>query len=238
MRKSLFVCSNFLFVLLAGGYPAEAVVNLSATRVVFNKGEANASISLVNDADYPVMVQAWIDNGEPQGSPQTANTAFVVLPPIFRLAPREQRTLRLLSSGKGLAQDRESLYWLNVYEVPPTMPVQSHPLQSGEKVVLAFRTQLKVLWRPPEVEKLSKEDGDKLQFKLSGKTWRVVNPGPRNISLSEVTLAEYSVSGIMIKPYSEQPLFTINHAVLPSSEIKFTVINDEGNQWGYTWRRR
>lgn len=231
MPKFLCAYSNFWFLLLCLALPTQAAVNLSATRVVFDKGAASASITLVNSADYPVMVQAWIDDGDPQGTPQTASSPLVVLPPVFRLAPLEQRTLRLLTSGKGLPTDRESLFWLNVYEIPPNQPAVN-----SEKLLLAFRTQLKVLWRPVGVDKLSEGAGNKLRFSLSDNMLTVANPTPWNISLAEIKLGSQTVSGITLKPFSQQGLFTINKVDLQEGGIKFAIINDEGNQWGYSSR--
>ncbi|MGB7802476.1 fimbrial biogenesis chaperone [Buttiauxella sp.] len=228
MPKSLCVCSRLLFLWLWLALPAHAVVNLSATRVVFDKGAATQSITLANSADYPVMVQAWIDDGDPQGIPQTAESPFVVLPPVFRLAPLEQRSLRLLTSGKGLPADRESLFWLNIYEIPPNQPVAQ-----SEKILLAFRTQLKVFWRPAGVGKLTQEAGKQLRFTRSSEGLTVSNPSPWNISLAQVNMAGYSATGITLKPFSQQPLFTFNKVDLQDGVVKFVIINDEGNQWGY-----
>lgn len=228
MPKYLCAYSKLLFLWLFLALPAHGTVNLSATRVVFDKGAASASITLVNSADYPVMVQAWIDNGDPQGTPQNASSPFVVLPPIFRLAPLEQRSIRLLTSGKGLPADRESLFWLNVYEIPPNQPaVQS------EKILLAFRTQLKVLWRPANVGKLSENVGKQLHFSRSGDGITVSNSTPWNISLAEVKMAGHTISGVTLSPFSKEQLFTFNKVDLCSGEVNVAIINDEGNQWGY-----
>lgn len=228
MRKSLCACSRLLFLWLCLALPAQAVVNLSATRVVFDKGAATQSITLANSADYPVMVQAWIDDGDPQGIPQTAESPFVVLPPIFRLAPLEQRSIRLLTSGKGLPADRESLFWLNIYEIPPNQPAAQ-----SEKILLAFRTQLKVFWRPARVGKLTEDVGKQLRFTRSGERVTVTNPTPWNISLAEVKMAGYSAAGITLNPFSQQSLFTFNKVDLQDDVVNFVIINDEGNQWGF-----
>lgn len=228
MPKYLCAYSKLLFLWLCLAVPAYAVVNLSATRVVFDKGGASASITLVNNADYPVMVQAWIDGGELQGTPQNASSPFVVLPPIFRLAPLEQRSIRLLTSGKGLPEDRESLFWLNIYEIPPNQPAAQR-----EKILLAFRTQIKVLWRPPGVGKLSENVGKQLHFSRSGDGITVSNPTPWNISLAEVNMAGHTVSGVTLSPFSKEPLFMFNKVGLLGGEVNFAIINDDGNQWGY-----
>lgn len=229
MLKYLCACSKLLVLWLCLALPVSAVVNLSATRVVFDKGATSASIRLINNADYPVMVQAWIDDGDPNGTPQNASSPFVVLPPIFRMAPQELRSVRLLTSGKGLPGDRESLFWLNIYEIPPNQPERQK-----EKILLAFRTQIKLFWRPAGIGKLSEEAGDKLQFSRSGDALLVSNPTPWNISLSEVSIAGKTASGILLSPFSEQTLFTINKGDLRNDKVSFAIINDAGHQWGYS----
>lgn len=143
VRKFCCVFSSLLF--LAG--PALAVVNVNTTRVVFESGVQQKTVKLVNDGDYPVLVQSWIDDGDPLSTPDNAVSGFVVLPPVLKLLPGEQRELRLMGSGADLPADRESLFWLNIYQIPPEMKTTTN----SEKVRLSLRTQLKVLWRPKGV---------------------------------------------------------------------------------------
>lgn len=231
MRRFLCGFSSLLLLGVLLAQQALAAVSLSATRVVFNHGATTASLGLVNGADYPVMVQAWIDDGDPLGTPQTARSPFVVLPPIFRMAPLEQRSLRLLTSAQNLPQDRESLFWLNVYEIPPNLPTATR-----EKMLLAFRTQIKVLWRPRGIGKLNVNVGNQLRWGVRGNTIVVKNPTPWHISLSEIKMADYYAEGIVLKPLSERAVFTIPNSGSGEITIDFAILNDEGNQWGYTSR--
>lgn len=62
-------------------FSAQAAVNISTTRVIFNYGEPQRTVMLVNDGAYPVVVQSWVDDGDPQKGPSQSTAPFVVLPP-------------------------------------------------------------------------------------------------------------------------------------------------------------
>lgn len=62
---------------------------------------------------------------------------MVVTPPIMKVKPDQSAVLRFIYSGKGLPTDRESVYWINVQEIPPRA---SEP----NVMQLAIRTRLKL----------------------------------------------------------------------------------------------
>lgn len=65
-----------------------------------------------------------------------------------------------MTTGAGLANDYESLFWLNVYQVPAELKNSS----TGEKVRLTLRNQLKVLWRPKNTGVLTEKSINLLSF--------------------------------------------------------------------------
>ena len=44
---------------------------------------------------------------------------FTMVPPLFRLDPKKGQMLRIVYTQEPLATDKETLFWLNVLEVPP-----------------------------------------------------------------------------------------------------------------------
>lgn len=226
MRRSCFVFSS-LWLLV---FSLHAAVNISSTRVVFNHGETQRTVALVNDGEYPVVVQSWVDEGDPRQGPSQANAPFVVLPPVLKILPGEQREVRILTTGQGLAQDRESLYWLNVYQIPPEMK----QTQSGEKLRLALRNQIKILWRPKNTGALTEKALNMLSFCYEGGVIYAVNDSEWNITLAEVSFEDYSISGIVVQPYSRRMIFNSASPLARNNTINFTVINDEGNRWGFS----
>lgn len=223
-----FYCVFSSILLLA--FSAQAAVNISTTRVIFNHGENQRTVTLVNDGTYPVVVQSWVDEGDPQKGPSQASAPFVVLPPVLKILPGEQRELRIMTTGQGLAEDRESLYWLNVYQIPPVMKDSS----AGEKVRLALRNQLKVLWRPKNVGVLTEKSINLLSFRYESGVIYAINDSEWNITLVDVSLGEYSTTGIVVLPYSRSMIFNSAPAVMRNNKVNFTVINDEGNRWGFS----
>ncbi len=65
------------------------------------------------------MVQTWVDNGDANPAPGSVNAPFVSVPPLFSLAPQRMQGIRLIYNQSPLPKDRESVFWLNVYEIPP-----------------------------------------------------------------------------------------------------------------------
>lgn len=120
MRKLIRLC-------IAGGLFisswVQAGVIVESSRVVFSAADRERSLLLSNGNAYPVVVQTWIDNGAPEGTPETAGEVPVLpLPGLFRLEPGEKKNLRLLATQIKQPQDRESLYWLNIYDPPLRTP--------------------------------------------------------------------------------------------------------------------
>lgn len=75
MYKFYYVFSS-LWMLAFG---VQAAVNISTTRVIFNHGETQRTVMLVNDGNYPVVVQSWVDDGTPEKG-HRASSPFIVLP--------------------------------------------------------------------------------------------------------------------------------------------------------------
>jgi len=88
-----------------------ASVVMTGTRVIYPGGAKERSIQFSNQDDAPSVVQVWIDSGNPDSTPETADAPFVVTPPVFRIEPKSGQTARLIFTGKDLPQDRESVFF-------------------------------------------------------------------------------------------------------------------------------
>ncbi|MCR3870909.1 molecular chaperone, partial [Pseudomonas aeruginosa] len=164
-----------LLAMLCLAPTSEAGVTAERTRLVFVEGQREASLLLVNQNPYPVLVQAWVDDGALDGEPDTALAPFLPLPPVFRLEPGRQRSLRLLATGQAQARDRESLYWLNIYEIPPQATAEA---AGRPRLTVTLRTQMKVLYRPHGLHPHAEDAAAELGFALRDETLRVDNPTP------------------------------------------------------------
>lgn len=221
-----------LLGLLLLSHGSLAGVTAERTRVVFHEGQREASLSLVNQNTYPVIVQTWIDDGAIDSTPEVAQAPIIPIPPIFRLNPNQQRSLRLLYTEQMLPKDRESLYWLNLYEIPPQPP---EPLIEGQsRLTVTLRTQMKVIYRPkglnPDIGSIP---ANLITFQKIGDGLLIENPTPYVITLSSIETGQSHLS------MTEGPLLPFSKFMLAlpsnsnsnsnSKKIKFTWIDDDGN---------
>lgn len=209
-----------------------AGVMAEATRVIYQEGQRERSLMVVNTNDYPVILQSWIDKGE--GVPSDS-APFIVTPPIVRLAPKSIQGLRIINVDSDIPKDRESAFWLNLYEVPPT---ERHG-NDQPQLSLAMNTQLKLFYRPKtlksapeniarylEVSALKENNDDQLTL---------YNPTPYNISVSAIHLGkEKDETKAEQQPDMMIPPFTSKNYKIPSSNppnfshILVKTINDAG----------
>jgi P pilus assembly chaperone PapD len=219
-------------MLCCTAFHASAVVNAEKTRVVFNSGSIAESLSLVNSEKEPVVVQVWTDNGDPTVSPDQVHTPVVINPPVFKMKPGEIRNIRLLLVSAGsLPQDRESVYWLNIYQIPPNTETQ----HTGEKkIVLPLKIRMKVFVRPEKIGELQENNAQKLQFSIDrepgNKTLLIQNPTPWHLTLSSLRSGKTALPGVMVAPFTSERVDIPADKTL-ADKVEYDVINDNGTRW-------
>lgn len=234
--RALAAATVLLGIALQSATTACAGVMAESTRVIFAASSTEQSLQLVNLNAYPVVVQAWVDDGALDATPEKSTAPIIPLPPIFRMNAGDQISLRLLHTGEPLPKDRESLFWLNLYEIPPR-PAESPP--DSATLTVAVRTQMKVFVRPQSLAMAAGEVADKLALSLHAESGRSVlrieNPTPYHASIAAVQYAKSpateQVEALMVPPYG-----TIDVNLEPpppdasgDPEVAFTLIDDEGN---------
>ncbi len=214
---------------------AQAGVIVESSRVIFSAAEHERSLLLSNGNTYPVIVQLWIDDGSPEGTPETAGEVPVLpLPGLFRLEPGEKKNLRLLATQIKQPQDRESLYWLNIYEIPPT---DAHLPPGVSAVKVAIRLQLKMFYRPlnlkPSIDKLAEQQQFSLIRLPGALKLKVENTSPYHATFSAAKISGGSKSHVidigMLAPFSSKTLDISGDAGWQPDSISYILINDDGN---------
>ena len=116
---------------------------LNGTRFIYDEDKKNSSFTVTNKSDKTYGGQVWIDN-----STQGNGVYMVPQPPFFRVGANQNQIIRILNTDTSLPKDRESLFWLNVQEVPPK------PETNGEGSVLsiAMNTRVKLIYRPSSIK--------------------------------------------------------------------------------------
>ncbi|HFV9915886.1 TPA: molecular chaperone [Salmonella enterica subsp. diarizonae serovar 61:l,v:z35] len=173
-------------LLLATGIPAAfASIQISATRVIYHASEKDVSVQINNPGKYPVLLQSWTDDGHPDIRPDAMRTPFILTPPLTRVNAGAGQTLRLSWNGASLPADRESVYWLNVMEIPPVGEKGSNQIQ------VAFRSRIKLFYRPTGLDDKGTQTAiSQLRWRAQGNNITLNNPTPYYVSAIAVTLTQ------------------------------------------------
>lgn len=211
----------------------EAGIMPASSRVIYREGDREKTLMLVNTNDYPVVVQSWVDNGE--GSPESTTAPFIVLPPVFRLMAKHTQGVRIVYNHDPLPQDRESAFWLNLYEMPP-----ESPRKDSAHVTLAMNTQLKIFYRPKSITLRPEEAVSKLTWRLGrdGKAGYIEfnNPTPLHISFSGIRVGATRVnqeSDMMVKPFSQRRYWLAD--AVTGGTVTAVYLGDHGEKRGITF---
>ncbi len=144
MKKVLFNIVIAISCLSGLFTQAQAAIALDRTRVVFDGDLKSVSLGISNqNKQLPYLAQAWLENE--QG--QKIQTPFVVLPPLQRVEPGKfsQVKIEALPVVNRLPQDRETLFYFNLREIPPRN-TQENMLQ------IALQTRIKFFYRPKQLK--------------------------------------------------------------------------------------
>lgn len=114
---------------------AMAAFTLNGTRFIYEEGKKNIPVGVTNNSDDTYGGQVWVDNVS-QGS----GVYMVPTPPFFRLDPKQTQIVRIMNpDSSSLPKDRESLFFLNVQEIPPK------PKDDGNHLAVAMNTRVKLI---------------------------------------------------------------------------------------------
>ncbi|WP_233837983.1 fimbria/pilus periplasmic chaperone [Paraburkholderia sp. ZP32-5] len=216
-------------------FAAQAAVTITGTRVVYPAQNREVNVRLNNVDSRPVLVQAWLDDGDAAAAPNEIKVPFTLLPSVFRVEPNRGQALRIMFTGGDMPKDRESVYWLNVLEIPP----KPKDADSRNMIQLAFRTRIKMFYRPASL----------LDDPTAGRallTWhveanekgerviRVDNPSPYYISVGSVEVSAGNRK-VSLRPDMAPPFGHVDFVaeegkldITAPATISYTVLNDFG----------
>jgi chaperone protein EcpD len=205
-----------------------ASIVLDGTRVIYQGNKNEVTVSMTNKNPRPVLIQSWIDIGNENATPEKISVPFVLTPPINRVDPNKGQTLRISYTGvPALPTDKESVYWLNVLEVP------AKDKNSGDikqKLNVVFRTRIKLFYRPDGLAGNSNDAPDELHWHLQGQNATVQNSSKYNITIFGINYKYNGVSsetnGKMIAPGESQQFTLKNSGNIEG--LSFSTINDYG----------
>lgn len=225
-----------LAIAVAGAFgAAHAGVQITGTRVIYPADQREVSVSVVNNDKTARLLQAWVDSGDANERPDSSKAPFIITPPMSRVDPGKGQTFRLMYNGAALPTDRESVFWLNMLEIPPK--------PSGTKgdannyLQFAVRTRIKIFFRPKGLAGNPISSIDQLSWHVAqgekGFVAECTNNTPFNVSFGDVSFAhvpeQESVTKGGMCPAMGKASFPLNGSVdTAQGKLSFKVINDFG----------
>jgi P pilus assembly chaperone PapD len=202
-------------ILLMNGV-AHGGVTLGGTRLVYDAGKSESNISVQNSEKKNYLIQSWVETAD-----NVKTSAFIVTPPIFRLNGEQENMLRIIKSNEPLPQDQETLFWLNVKEIP------SSNKNSQNEVLIAVKTQIKLFYRPTTLAGNAADAYKSLRVTRVGNQLVVENPTGYFVSFYSLSVGVNKINDPgYISPNSKK-----SYAIPAGASGKLTwkAIGDYGN---------
>lgn len=222
----IWLISSFVSITTWAGI---AVTN---TRVIYPANAKSVNVQLNNLLDKPALAQVWTDNGNPSEVPAAKDNPFLVSPPVSRLNAQANQIVRIMfKPNMQMAQDRESLYWFNLLDVPPL----SKSDESKNVLQFSIRSRLKLFYRPDNLSMTQSQAFKTIKFKqnTAKNSIEVENPSPYYITFNRLdfkTNQNETISytaDLMVAPLSKK-VVEFDHFKTPMVDVNYEVINDLG----------
>ncbi|KGA59170.1 fimbrial chaperone [Proteus vulgaris] len=223
---------GFLLVGLLISSQSMAAFTLNGTRFIYEGGSKNSSFEVTNHATDMWGGQVWIDNV----SLPTDTVTLIPAPTFFKVDGEQKQVVRVLNVNDSvLPKDKESLFRLNVQEIPPA------PKTGNNVLSLAMNTQVKLLYRP-EALKAGRPDAEKqLRLEQRGGNSVLVNPTPYYFAVMKLYAGASDKAPVI--PTSAQSTEALN-TLAPHTEVSLgktvtlpitmTAVDDYGANRNYT----
>jgi fimbrial chaperone protein len=195
-------------------------ISLSQTRVIFTAEDNAQTLTVKNTSNRTFLIQSRVVDARDRG----LSAPFIVTPPLFKLAPGNRQTLRVMSQNTSLPTDRESLFHLSVLAIPASENQEETPMQLS----MGIRFGLKLFYRPAGQDAPTESHACSLRFTQSAQEIRIHNPTPHFQTLGTLTLGNTAMdlksNQDMLPPGGELTL-PISTQV---TKVQWQVINDYG----------
>lgn len=233
-NKNKLILASLLVATMTINTMAMANVVISGTRVIYPEKEREVTVRLDNRGELPSLVQAWIDDGNKETPINQLKVPFVINPAIFRMEASKGQTLRIAFTGASLPADKESIFWLNVLDIPP----ESTSKGSENMLQMALRSRIKLFYRPAGL------DSDGALSSIKTIRWSLVarknqllasNPSPYFVNMSAIIVNKgkeklQSTEGGMVPPGGNH-IFSFSPSatnISKGDKVQYAAINDYG----------
>lgn len=212
-----------LIIVMFNSFSVSAAIALDRTRVIFDGDNKSVSLKVTNDNKHlPYLLQSWIENE----NNEKISSPFIILPPLQRIEPAQTSQMKIVSlpDVTKLNQEEESVFYLNVREIPPKS-------KKNNVMQIALQSRIKLFYRPKAIKVIdndiiwnSKLSVNKVKDKIV-----INNFSPYFITITSaknINNEKISFEPIMISPHSYK-VFS-NKKLLERDSFKLIYVNDFG----------
>ncbi|MGL5698144.1 MAG: fimbrial biogenesis chaperone, partial [Kluyvera sp.] len=163
-------------------------------------------------------------------SPENIDLPFLITPPVSRIDAKKGQTLRIAKMENSLPKDRESIYYLNVLEVPPKAK-STGEAGSGNKLQMAFRTRIKMFYRPDGLTVKPQDAAAKVEWRAENGALVATNNSPYYLTFSMMDVNGSKAKSGMVAPQKTEKFYFDNKLFKPAvgSKLTYSYISDYGN---------
>lgn len=227
---------TFFFILLVSSdfvHSQEVVsptISLNQLRVIYledNKG--GGKLNIRNNNSSPYLIQSWfnpvdiLSGGVDFNRNEHAVMPFIISPPLNRLDPGTELSLRIRRTDSPLPNDRESVFYISVR----ALPVQE---KTDNQMVMTVLTNIKLFYRPQGLKEYAIEDiSSDLTFTQENGLIYVSNPTPYWITFANLSLDGIKVGNKFLNKMV--PPFAKTSYELPSQKsgtVRWQLIDEDG----------
>ena len=204
--------------------PAHAGIVIYGTRIIYPAEKNEVLVQLMNQGERSSLVQSWIDDGDTTLPPEKINVPFLLTPPVAKVAANSGQQLKIKKMPNMLPNNKESLFYLNVLDIPP-----NNPANAGKNVLkFAMQNRIKLFYRPKGITSVNKSTFSKLSLKRTGSSYSINNDAANWVTVTEVKANDVKINNesIMLAPLSSADV-TLKSA--NTNQYKITIIDDHGN---------
>ncbi len=207
---------------------AMAAFVLNGTRFIYDENKKNITFEVTNNASQMYGGQVWVDN-----TSEGNGIYMVPQPPFFKVGAKQKQIIRIMKTDSSLPTDRESLFWLNVQEVPPKPDVKE---SRGSVLAIAMNSRVKLIYRPSALKNGRENAEKKLTIEQRGDITWVKNPTPYYMAIVGVQTngRELKLSDKVTKELTLlAPFSSVSLGVSARGSLKIAAINDWGGVQNY-----
>jgi len=220
--RTLYILATML--LASGSAWSNVIIN--GTRVIYPENTKETVVQLINNGDDPSLVQAWIDDGDINSTPETAKVPFLLTPPVVKVNGHNGQQLRIKKLPASLPGDRESVFYLNVLDIPP----KPENMQSLNTMQLAIKSRIKVFYRPTALKGTLEQAINQLRLNADARGFTIINNSPFNITIANIEGSGESKlleNSLMVAPFSQDTAIS-KKSVRKGQSYRVMYVDDAG----------